>query len=252
METLPIPLDALASPGDGLDDFRVSSRREIALMLNQLCDGSVRLQLYGQEGTAYSTVLWTVDVQRGTIGFNAESEHPAVTALLRHPQVVAVGYLDKVKLQFDLHNLVLVRGNRASVLSGAFPHEIFRFQRRNAFRVRPLMRGSRLAKMRHAAFGPSELALRILDVSIGGCAVLLPDDMPAPPLGLVVADVQIDLDADTRFAVNMRLQHVTLAASDSGGARLGFEFVRAPGEALRALQQFIDQTQKRSRLMSLG
>ncbi|NUZ05941.1 flagellar brake protein [Schlegelella sp. ID0723] len=229
----------------------MSSRREIALMLNQLCDGSVRLQLHGKDGRPYTSVLWTVDGERGTLGFNADPEDPALASLLRHPQVIVVGYLDNVKLQFDLYHLVLVRGNRASVLSGAFPREIFRFQRRNAFRVRPLPRGSRLARLRHPALGPVELALRVLDVSIGGCAVLLPDDVPPPSLGLLVGSVQIDLDADTRFEVNMRLQHVTLPGSEAGGARLGFEFVRAGGEALRALQRFIDLTQKRGRMLTL-
>ena len=33
--------------------------------------------------------------------------------------------------------------------------------------------------------------------------------------------------------------------------RLGCEFVRAGGDALRALQRFIDQTQKRGKLLAL-
>jgi hypothetical protein len=64
--------------------------------------------------------------------------------------------------------------------------------------------------------------------------------------------VQIDLDADTRFHVNLRLQHVTSLNAEASGVRLGCEFVRADAGALRALQRFIDLTQKRGRLFSLN
>jgi hypothetical protein len=62
--------------------------------------------------------------------------------------------------------------------------------------------------------------------------------------------VQIELDADTRFMVNLRLQHITSLNADSQGVRLGCEFVRADAAALRSLQRFIDLTQKRGKLLS--
>ena len=85
-----------------------------------------------------------------------------------------VGYLDSVKVQFDVSDLVLVHGNRASVLSCPLPREMFRFQRRNAFRVRPLMRSAPVARLRHPDMPDIEFALRVIDVSIGGCALFLP------------------------------------------------------------------------------
>ena len=63
--------------------------------------------------------------------------------------------------------------------------------------------------------------------------------------------VLVDLDADTRFHANLRLQHVTAITPDSKGVRLGCEFVNASSDALRNLQRYIDQTQKRRRLMAL-
>ena len=253
METKPMPLDAMSSSAhDNLDDFRVPSPREIALILGQLCDGSVLLGLNGSQGDVFTSTIWTVDTARASIGFNADPGDPAMLALLGCPNVVVVGYLDNVKLQFDVHDLVLVRGAMASVLSCSFPREIFRFQRRNAYRVRPLTPGSRIARVRHHLFGGGGLELRVLDVSVGGCAVLLPDEFPAPALGLMLNAVQVELDADTHFEVNLQLQHVTVLAAEAHGAKLGFEFVRARGDALRALQLFIDRTQKRGKLMALN
>jgi c-di-GMP-binding flagellar brake protein YcgR len=137
------------------------------------------------------------------------------------------------------------------MLKSALPRQLFRFQRRSGFRVRPLLNNAPLARLRHSEIAEMQLALRVLDLSIGGCALFLPDDMPAMQPGTQINQVQIDLDADTRLLVNIRLQHVTSISPDSRGVRLGCEFVNASGEALRTLQRFIDMTQKRRKLMAL-
>jgi c-di-GMP-binding flagellar brake protein YcgR len=163
-----------------------------------------------------------------------------------------VGYLASVKVQFQVHDLVLVHGNRASVLSCAMPQEMFRFQRRSAYRVRPLMRAAPTARLAHPADALLELALRVIDVSIGGCALFLPDDVPPIEPGTRLERVEIDLDADTRFRIDLRLQHVTPINADARGVRLGCEFAGGGGEGLRALQRFIDHTQKRGRLLAIN
>jgi flagellar brake protein len=58
--------------------------------------------------------------------------------------------------------------------------------------------------------------------------------------------------ADTKLDVNLRLQHVTSLNAEARSVRLGLEFVRPGGDALRALQRFIDLTQKRRKLMALN
>ena len=246
-----MPLDALAAQPGGLDDFRVGTPREIGAMLMQLRDGNVRLNLNASDGTVFGTTLWTVDAVRDKISFSADENDPKLPALLDCDEAVVVGYLDSVKVQFDVTGLVLVRGGRNSVLSAAFPRQLFRFQRRSGYRVRPLLNSAPMARLRHPDFADLQLALRVLDLSIGGCALFLPDDLPLMQPGIQLNQVQIDLDADARLHLNLRLQHVTSINPDSRGVRLGCEFVNASGDALRSLQRFIDQTQKRRKLMAL-
>ncbi|MEO5696564.1 MAG: flagellar brake protein [Burkholderiaceae bacterium] len=249
METRPATLDAVA---DGLDEFRVAAPREIAAMLRQLLDGSVPLNLNASDGSSYTTTLWMLDAERGSIGFAADTGDTRLQALLECEEVVVVAYINNVKLQFDVNNLVLVHGSRASVLSCTLPREVFRFQRRGAFRVRPLPSSAPSARLRHPETDGTALALRLIDISIGGCALFLPDDVPAPRPGVVLERVEVDLDADTHFEANLRLQHVTAISAGARGVRLGCEFVRADATALRALQRFIDLTQKRGKLLSLN
>ena len=246
-----MPLDALSASHGGLDEFRISAPREIALMLKQLADGSVTVNLNGSDGGVVGSSVWAIDTARGKLTLSADAQDPKTQRLLECDEVVAVAYLDSIKLQFDLQQLVLVRGVSGSAINAALPREMFRFQRRNAYRVRPLLRSSPMARMRHPALADMQLSLRVLDVSIGGCALFLPDDVPPFEPGVLMNQVQVDLDADTRFSANLRLQHVTSLNAESKGVRLGCEFTRPSGDMERTLQRFIDQTQKRRKLMAL-
>ena len=106
--------------------------------------------------------------------------------------------------------------------------------------------------MAHPDLPEKDLALRVIDISIGGCAVFLPEEVPPMRAGAMLSNVQLELDADTRLELTMRLQHVTAINAEARGVRLGFEFKRVGGDALRILQRYIDLTQKRGKLMALN
>ena len=249
METMPMPLAGLAGE---LEEFRLDDPRAVAATLRRLCDGDVPLQLHAMtDAASIAATLWSADAQRATLGFAVDVDDASLPHLLESRTVAVVAYLDSVKIQFDVHDLVLVRGERSSILNASFPHELFRFQRRNAYRVRPPLRSKPIAHLRHTDIADMQLALPVVDISNGGCALFLPDDVPPMQIGGVMNRVRMDMDDETQFSVDLRLQHVTSLNAESGGARLGCEFVRADAMALRALQRFIDQAQKRSRLLAL-
>ena len=108
-----------------------------------------------------------------------------------------------------------------------------------------------VVRLRHPMIPDMQLALRVLDVSIGGCALFLPNDVPTLDPGVLMNGVVMDLDADTRVHTGLRLQHVTSLNPESGGVRLGCEMVSPGHEGLRALQRYIDQTQKRRRMLAM-
>lgn len=252
MDTLPMPLEALAREHGSLDDFRLSSPTEIKAVLRQLVDGNVPLNINGPDGAVLSTSLWTVDALRGAISFSASADDPHLQQIVQSDEAVVVGYLDSVKLQFDANDLVLVHGGSKSALSCAFPEVIYRFQRRGSFRVRPVLRSSPVARLRHPELADMQLALRVLDVSLGGCALFLPNDVPAMTPGITLNGVDFELDADTRFTTSLRLQHMSSVTTEAKGLRIGCEMVRLPVDAERQLQRYIDHTQKRRRLMAIS
>jgi c-di-GMP-binding flagellar brake protein YcgR len=255
MDTLPVPLGSSglsAGPSAGsLEEFRVSAPAEMQGLLKELMDGNVLVTLSTPEGLSYTTTVWSIDPARGILSLSADAGDQRMADLVDAEEVVAVGYLYSVKLQFDLQGLTLVHGHGASVLNTPMPREMFRFQRRSCFRVRPVGNAAASARLRHPAIPDMQLLVRVVDVSLGGVALFVPDNMPAVHPGLLLNTVQLELDTDTHITVNLRVHHVSAINQQSRGLRLGCEMVNLSGEGTRALQRYIDGTQKRRRLLAL-
>lgn len=243
-------LDSVAGAHGGAQDFRVDAPAEILSVLKALADGNVIVNLNGSDGAAYTTTVWSIDPDRGILSFHADAHSAQVQQLVEAEEAVAVAYLDSIKIQFDLSGLLLVHGGKACALTCGLPRVLYRFQRRAGFRVRPLLRNMPVARVRHPMIPDMSLSLRVLDVSIGGCALFLPDDVPPLQPGVVLNGVHIELGLDTRVITSLRLQHVTSLNQDAKGVRLGCEIVDPSPDTLRALQRYINQTQRRQRALS--
>jgi c-di-GMP-binding flagellar brake protein YcgR len=243
--------------GDGAVDpwgeFRVDHPREVDALLRRLRDGVVPVSLNAPDGRSLNTSLWAVDGERRRLSFAVDAGRPELGPMVDADELAAVAYLDSVKLQFDLHDLVVVRGATHAALQTAFPRELYRFQRRNGYRVRTLERSAPTAHLRHPSLPDMALLLRVIDVSIGGCALFVGADVPPLQPGTRLDGAWIELDADTRFEVDLQLHHVSAIGPGTGpaGVRVGCEWVALDGQAERTLQCYIDQTQKRRRVMTL-
>jgi c-di-GMP-binding flagellar brake protein YcgR len=242
----PLIPDAMSGRGD-LSEFRVSAAREIAAYLTQLSDHKIPVALNGPDGGIETTILWAVDADRNRLAFWADGSDAKTRHLLDRPSHVVVAYLHSVKLQFEIGPLLLQRGDPVSVLSCALPSQLFRFQRRHSYRVRPLMTAALTARLVHPDIHDMPLELSVLDLSLGGCALLLPDDVPVPQRGALLRQVEFDLDVDADFRVDLRVRNVSPRSASAPGMRIGCEFVDARSGALCALQRFVHDVEKRRR-----
>jgi len=252
-DTRPAELDA-SGGDDPWGPFRVEAPGERLSLLRAVCNGQVPIVLSAPDGTALTVVLWAVDEIQQRLNFSVDARAPQLAALVDADEAVAVAYLENVKLQFDLQGLTLVHGHKSSALQCGLPRDIYRFQRRNAYRVRPRLSHGPVAQFRHPSWPDMPLLLRVLDVSIGGCALWLPADVPPLQAGTLIGNVRIELDNDTRFDAAARLQHVSAVGTAPGeqGVRIGCEWQKLATPAERVLQRWIDHTQRRRQLLSLG
>jgi c-di-GMP-binding flagellar brake protein YcgR len=236
---------------DAWAEFRVADSAELLRLLKQLRDGSVPVTVSAPQSAAVTSQLWSVDAAQRQISFSADAASVHMQRLAQWNEAVAVAYLDSVKLQFDLADLVLVHGDSGCALRTRLPGVLYRFQRRASFRVHTFEWRAPQAVLRHPSMPDMRLRLRMVDISVGGCALVLPDDVPALQPGSRLGGVRIELDGDTRFDATLRLQHVSTMHSGGHGMRLGCEFIELDGQAQRTLQRYIDQTQQRRRLLAL-
>ncbi|HEX5373674.1 MAG TPA: flagellar brake protein [Aquabacterium sp.] len=232
------------SADNSLDDYRISSPIEIQSILQRIIDGRAMVTLSGPGGASYTTMLWSTDAARGVICFNADDNDPRLNQLLATNEIVAVAYLDSIKVQFELDDVVKVRG-ADTALNARYPRQLFRFQRRSFFRVKPLVSHAPTAHITPPTQPDQTLALRILDISLGGVALSLPPKVPMLPAGVTLRHCQLALDEETQLTVDLVVHHITVLQPESHGARLGCEMVGLQGEDERALQHYINQTQKR-------
>lgn len=239
-----------ANPAD-LDDYRITSTVEVQDLLQQLVDKRALVTLSGPHGESYTTLLWSIDAARQIVCFSAEDDDARLQGMLETGEISAVAYLDSIKLQFELEGVVQVHGGHHKALNARYPRVVYRFQRRSAYRVQPLVTKSPVARLRHPGMPDMQLSLRVLDVSLSGVALFLPDDVPMIPAGVRIGQCLLELDDDTQLEAGLVIHHVTAIHPESRGVRLGCELLDLAWND-RTLQHYINQTQKRRLALSTG
>lgn len=242
----------MADPGDTRAEpaFQLSHAGEVRAYLRQLQAAEVPVQLSTPQAHTLTATLHSVDERTGQLRFDVNAGALPLAALVEADELVGVAYLDKVKLQFDLAQALLVHSGERAVLQTAWPRVMYRFQRRQSFRVPTLARHAPVAHLRHPALPDMVVPLRVLDVSAGGCALRVGHDVPPLTPGCRVAGVRVELDAETRFSAGLLLQHVSAIIPGEHGVRIGCEWWNLEPAAARALQRYVDLTQKQQRLLS--
>lgn len=237
----PIPPDAADA------DYRIDAPGEVMSWLRELLQSQGRVQLSTPAGEAIHTVLRSLDTPHGMLTMETPAARELLKGVLASDELVATAYLDRIKLQFDVTGLVQVASTSGDVLRAPVPLRLYRFQRRQAYRVQASGQLYPALKMAQ----PDLPRLRVINVSAGGLALQWPATvLPVPRAGEEIRGM-LELDREVSFSALMRTQHVA-PGLDGAPHQLGCAFVSLPAPAARALQLYIDQAQKRERLMRRG
>ena len=227
-----------------LDDFRIASPRRVEEMLSRLLIEKEAVSLHAH-GAVLTARLAAVDKDADSLRLEIEAADHDTPALLENEEMVAVALLDNIKVQFDLKESTWVRDGQHDLINCKLPRELFRFQRRDAYRVRPLWCDMPMATVTLPGAKYADLQLRVVDVSLGGCALLLPQALPAIQETGLLLGVSIALDGDTAFCVDLRVRNLTPIDGNNAGTRLGCEFVNPQGDVQRLLQRYLFDTERR-------
>ena len=235
------------------EELRVASAAEIAAYLQDMLRERAAVRMNSPTGHSLVTHICALNASADLLGLELGADPEGISeALVASGEITAVAFLGAIKLQFELEAPVLVSGEQGTVLRSQMPQRLYRFQRRQAYRVQPP--GSLFPRVVLPGPSPDQpgRALRVLDISIGGVALALPADLDPLPLGHVSEGLSLELDRLTALWVDLLAHHVSPIAEAAADTRqLGCAFVELPAEAARTLQVYVDQTQKRRRLLRM-
>jgi flagellar brake protein len=228
-----------------LERFAVYSQSEIVSLLRELAERQVLVTLYYDQsaGFAVSNVL---DVNAGfeELLFDCASDPAAQQAIYASKRLVMVAFLDNVKLQCVVGAAEPIKHHGRSAFRVRLPQQMLRMQRRNHSRHQPVAgRPANCLVPSPRGEGQYE-SLRVLDLSVGGLAVLAhPTKFDLPAEG-IIEQCYLDLPEVGQITVNLRLRYVD-PISESDGAtaarRCGCEFVNLSGPAARLLQRYMNK-----------
>jgi c-di-GMP-binding flagellar brake protein YcgR len=254
------PLRPEVLDDDDRDNFRVAQPLEISSLLRRVAEKSELVLLAASNEASGLCTIVQVDREQGRIHLETDSSDQRMRAAVRHESITAVCFLEDVKLQFQASSLRWETGVPGSSLSCALPPELFRFQRRAFFRVRPFQSPAPTALMAPYRLGSPRGApqfdwtskpntLGVLDVSMTGIGLFLPRGTTGYPEGTAVPHVLISLEPNLSIHASVHVMHVVESDGAVHGQKLGCTLNDVSRNDLRTLQKFIDRTQMRRRQM---
>ena len=239
----------LAVESNAPEELRVESRQEVTGYLQELHREQSRVLLSSPDGFALQTRICAFSPEADLLGFEIGIDPDGQSEqLVREGEITGVAFIGSVKLQFELESPVIVLGEHGAVLRSALPTRLYRFQRRQAFRVQPL--SSAYPRVLWPQKDGSHAAARVCDVSVGGVGLqLLPEHMLGG-VGELRDALTLELDRTTQLPIQLCVQHIELGHLDGQAHRhVGCAFTELDPAVARALQVYVDQTQKRRRLL---
>jgi c-di-GMP-binding flagellar brake protein YcgR len=235
MDTTPFP----EAEAPGLERYWLYSKFEIDALIARLCDERVQMTVYwGSSGQFAVTQIMKVDGLRNEAHFDLPSQPQQQTELLGVGELVCVAFIDSVKLQFS------IAAPRRSSEGGyptfvcAFPDRLLRLQRREYYRVRAPESLSATCLVPYTGDCSRYEALRVLDVSVGGLAMLAYPQHFSPAPGTVIDRCYLDLAGVGTVTIRMRIANVDPTPS-AVVRRCGCEFIDLSPQARMMLQRYV-------------
>ncbi|MDX3906884.1 MAG: flagellar brake protein [Pigmentiphaga sp.] len=227
-----------------LEDFRIAQPLEIMNLLGRMAEQAEIVALGTEDGISVLSAIAEVDRAKRLLWLFGTEGDARLQRLIDSHHVVAVGYLDHVKIQFRVLNLQWLPYSQGLRPACLLPMELYRFQRRMHFRVRPMQSPPATVRLEHGrASRPMELV--VIDISMTGIGLALPPGSPMIAVGTRLPRAVIALDTRTRLVADLKVMHVTPRREPRQGHHMGCTLNGLDAQGLRDLQRFISQAQLR-------
>lgn len=231
-----------------LERFAVYSKVEIAAMLRNLGDEGVLLTAYFDADPGFLvTVVLEVNADFEEVIFDAAVDPIAQKRLLASKHIVFVGFLEHIKVQFVARLAEETQHDNRPAFRVRLPESLLRLQRRDFFRVRPPISKPAKVLVPYGEEGKQYESLRVLDLSVGGLAVMTYPEKFELPASRLIENCYLDLPGVGSISVTINVRHIDPLPKDEKARRCGCEFVDMPPASRVMLQRYINQIDAENR-----
>ncbi len=234
-----------------LERFMVYARVEIISMLRQLGEQGVLTTVYYDRHAGFAvTALLAVNPDFEEVIFDVPADQLATRRLLAAEELVFVTFIDQIKVQFRARKAEATLHENKPAFRVRLPPEVLRLQRRDFFRVKTPIGKPALCLVPYTDANAAEgedsspktyEKLTLLDISIGGMALMSYPDKFALPLGKIIEGCYLDLPGIGQVTVSLKVKHVDQVPRDERARRVGCEFVQLAPQARMMLQRYVNK-----------
>ena len=154
-----------------------------------------------------------------------------------------VTQLDRVRIQFSLHELQLTSSEGSGAFRAALPQQLLRLQRREFYRLQAPVTQSLTCTLplRHTDGAVRSADLRVLDISGGGVAIAVPPADAVLEAGMELMDCQLKLPGSAPIPARLSVRNLFRITTRNGieMLRAGCQFTHMPRGAEDTIQRYI-------------
>lgn len=234
-----------------LAPYTVFARAEIIALLKGLGRSGTLTNVYfdAQAGFAV-TALLAVNPEFEEVLFDIPSDAQMHRRLLAADALTFVSFIDHIKLQFTAHHAEATSFEDKPAFRVRLPEQVLRLQRRDFYRVRtPVTRPAHC--LVPYGDGRQYEKLRLLDISIGGVAVVAQPQKFELVDGTRVNECFLDLPDIGSVGVSLQVRHLVRRPGEEEARAVGCEFVDITPLARTLIQRYVNKLDADHRRLGL-
>lgn len=233
----PIPFPEPEAPE--LERYWLYSKFEIDALISRLCDDRVPMTVYwGRDSEFAVTQIMKVDAVLNEVHFDMPNQPQQQDLLLAAAELVCVAFIENIKLQFAIGAPRHSSSGGFPTFVASLPDRVLRLQRREYYRVHLPETVAATCLVPFAGDRGHYEALRVLDLSVGGLAVLAYPRHVDVSFVNVIDHCYLDLPGVGTVNVKIRIAHVD-SSPDGQTRRCGCEFIDLSPQARMMLQRYV-------------
>jgi c-di-GMP-binding flagellar brake protein YcgR len=225
-----------------LAPYAVYSRAEIIGLLKAMGGPSTLTTVYFDQHAGFAvTALLAVNPDFEEVVFDAAADELAQRRLLAAESLTFVTFIEHIKVQFSARRAEATQHDGHPAFRVRLPEQVLRLQRRDFYRVRtPLSRPAHCL-VPYGDDGRQYEKLRLIDISVGGVAVLAQPEKFELAAGTRVDDCFLDLPGIGSVGVSLQVRHQEALPRDDQARSVGCEFVEVAPLARTLIQRYVNK-----------